>query len=171
MYIAVSLDGYIARPNDDLNWLSIVEREGEDYGYAAFMQTIDTVIVGRRTFDKVLSMGVEAPYSDKRCYVVTNAPRESQHDYLTFYNGDLRALLQELRQTSGGHIFCDGGAQLAQQFMQLDAFDRYTVSVIPILLGDGIRLFADGRPEMRLKLLQSQAFDSGLVQLTYERIR
>jgi len=75
LYIAVSLDGYIAKPNDDLGFLSIVEQEGQDYGYADFIKTADTVIVGRKTYDKVMSMGFDFPYAYKDVYIITRTPR------------------------------------------------------------------------------------------------
>ncbi|HEY0041148.1 MAG TPA: dihydrofolate reductase, partial [Flavisolibacter sp.] len=71
LYIATSLDGYIAKTDDDLGFLSIVEQEGEDYGYGEFLQTVDAVIVGRRTYDKVLSMGYAFPHADKDAYIIT----------------------------------------------------------------------------------------------------
>ena len=71
------MDGYIAQPNDDLSFLSIVEQEGQDYGYADFVKTVDTVIVGRKTYDKVIAMGFEFPHADKDAYIITRTPKKS----------------------------------------------------------------------------------------------
>lgn len=87
LYIATSLDGYIAQPNDDLGFLSIVEQEGQDYGYADFVKTVDTAIVGRKTYDKVISMGVDFPHADKDTYIITRTPRPNIGN-VKFYTGD-----------------------------------------------------------------------------------
>jgi len=168
LFIAMSLDGYIARPDGDLDWLSSVEMEGEDYGYADFIATIDTVIVGRKTYDKVLSMGVEFPHLDKNCYVLSRAERPDEGT-LKFYSGDLGKLVQKLKSEEGKHIFCDGGAEVIHQLLQLGAVDVFILSVIPVFLGAGIRLFKDGRPELPLELLRTQSYESGLVQLHYRK--
>ncbi|MBC5992887.1 dihydrofolate reductase family protein [Pontibacter cellulosilyticus] len=167
IYIATSLDGYIARQDDDLSWLSIVETKGEDYGYQKFIATVDTIILGRRTYDKVLSMGVENPYGDKECYVITRTPQEPAGK-IRFYSGDLTELVTKLKAEEGGTIFCDGGAQVISALRQHNLIDEYTISIIPILLGDGIRLSQDGLPEQQLQLVRSESYKSALVQLHYK---
>ena len=97
VYIAVSLDGYIAKPNDDLGFLSIVEEEGQDYGYADFVETVDAVIVGRKTYDKVLSMGVDFPHADKDAYIITRTPRPTIGS-VKFYTGNLKSLVDRLKR-------------------------------------------------------------------------
>ncbi|PSL26606.1 dihydrofolate reductase family protein [Dyadobacter jiangsuensis] len=168
VYIAASLDGYIAKHDDDLTFLSLVEQEGEDYGYAEFIDTIDTVIIGRKTYDKVQAMGIEYLRADKEYHIVTRTPR-AQEGNVRFHTGDLKAFIEELKQKEGKHIFVDGGAEVVNQLMQLDLIDEYIVSLIPILLGDGIRLFKDGRPEQNLTFVSSKSFEKGLVQLHYTR--
>lgn len=168
VYIAASLDGYIAKHDDDLTFLSLVEQEGEDYGYAEFIDTIDTVIIGRKTYDKVQAMGIEYLRADKEYYIMTRTPR-AQEGNVHFHTGDLQALIEDLKQKEGKHIFVDGGAEVVNQLMQLDLIDEYIVSLIPILLGDGIRLFKDGRPEQKLTFVTSKSFEKGLVQLHYTR--
>ena len=168
VYIAASLDGYIAKHDDDLTFLSLVEQEGEDYGYAEFMDTIDTVIIGRKTYDKVQAMGIEYLRADKEYHIMTRTPR-AQEGNVRFQTGDLKAFIEELKQKEGKHIFVDGGAEVVNQLIQLDLIDEYIVSLIPILLGDGIRLFKDGRPEQNLTFVSSKSFEKGLVQLHYTR--
>ena len=111
VYIAASLDGYIAKHDDDLTFLSLVEQEGEDYGYAEFIDTIDTVIIGRKTYDKVQSMGIEYLRADKEYYIVSRTPR-AQEGNVRFHSGDLKALVEELKEKEGKHIFVDGGAEV-----------------------------------------------------------
>lgn len=170
LYIACSLDGYIAKPDGDLGWLSMVEAPPEDYGYAAFTQTIDTVIMGRKTYEKVLSFGIPWPHSGRTCYVLSKTKTGSDEN-VAFYGGDLGQLITSLRQQEGGHIYCDGGGEVVWSLLQGGLADRYIVSIIPVLLGDGIRLFKPGFPQQALRLTSSQAYPSGLVQLSYEPIR
>ncbi len=168
LYIAMSLDGYIAKPGDDLSFLSTVEKEGEDYGYGDFVATIDTVLIGRKTYDWV-TQRVEFPHADKSTFVITRTVRPNLGKTV-FYTGDLSGLIQKLKSEPGKNIFCDGGSELANELLKNDLLDELIVSVIPVLLGDGTRLFRDGRPERSLKLVRSQAFDTGLVQLHYQRL-
>lgn len=169
LYIAVSLDGYIAAPGDDLSFLSLVEEKGEDYGYGDFVETVDTVIVGRRTYDKVLSMGVDHLYAGKDAYVVTRTPRPDSGS-VKFYPGSLKTLIARLKAESGKHIFVDGGAEVVNELLCEDLIDEFIISVIPVLLGEGIRLFKDGRPELKLELISTRQFFKGLAQLHYKRI-
>ncbi|WP_422106589.1 dihydrofolate reductase family protein [Winogradskyella sp.] len=166
LYISCSLDGYIAKPNDDLSFLSLVQQEGEDYGYNDFIKTIDTVIVGRRTYDWIIDQGYDFPHLDKECYVITRQERASKGS-LNFYNADLEVLITELKSKKGKNIFCDGGSQILNQILELRQFDEMVISIVPILLGSGKRLFAEGIPEQGLKLVSSRQFESGLLQAHY----
>lgn len=168
LYIATSLDGYIAKPNDDLSFLSLVEQEGEDYGYTELMKTVDAVIVGRKTYDKVISMGFDSPYADKDAYIITRTPRPSIGS-VKFYTGDLKSLIDKLKSEDGKNIYCDGGAEIVNELLKDDLIDEFIISVIPILVGNGTRLFKDGRPEQKLELVSVKAFDKGLTQLHYKR--
>jgi len=168
IYIACSVDGYIAGPNDDLGFLSIVEQEGEDYGYAAFIENIDTMIVGRKTYDKVQAMGLQYPPAGKKLYVITRSPRPDT-GAVTFYTGGPEALVRQLKQEPGRHIYCDGGAEIVNQLLKHNLVDELIISVIPILLGNGTQLFSNGRPEQALTLVSTKQFDKGLVQLHYTR--
>jgi dihydrofolate reductase len=168
LFIAMSLDGYIAKPNDDLDFLSIVQKDGEDYGYQRFISTVDTVILGRKTYDWVIRHA-EFPHTDKATYVISKTPR-SDVGKISFYTGNLEQLVNKLKHEPGKGIFCDGGSEIINQLMQADLIDEYIISVVPVLVGEGTRLFKDGRPEHRLQFLSSTSFDSGLTQLRYERI-
>lgn len=167
LYIATSLDGYIAKPNDDLGFLSMVEQEGQDYGYSDFVKTVDAVIVGRRTYDKVLSMGFDFPHADKDAYIITRTARPNIGS-VNFYTGDLKLLVDRLKSEQGKNIFCDGGAAIVHELLSRDLIDELIISVIPILVGDGTKLFKDGRPEQKLELIATKQFEKGLVQLHYK---
>lgn len=166
LFIAASLDGFIADANDDLSFLSKMEAPGEDYGYTAFMEKVDTVVMGRRTYDKVMSMGIPFPHADRSCYVITRTPRAAIGRTI-FHTGDPAALIRELRAKPGGIIFLDGGAQVVNRLLQERLIDGITLSIIPVLLGDGIRLFSEGGLMQDLELLDHRAYPSGLVQLRY----
>ena len=167
-FVAMSLDGYIAKLDGDISFLSKVEKEGEDYGYADFIKTIDTIIVGRKTYDKILSIGFEYP-NDKDVYVITRDGKPD-HQRLKFYSGSLEKLVSELKIKQGKNIFCDGGSEIINQLLIDNLIDEFIISVIPIILGDGIPLFKSKRPEMNLKLVNCQKFDTGLIQLHYFKI-
>ena len=168
LYIATSLDGYIAKPNDDLSFLSIVEQEGQDYGYADFVKTVDTVIVGRKTYDKVISMGFDFPHADKDAYIITRTLRPTIGS-VKFYSGDLKTLVGKLKTESGKNIFCDGGAEMVNELLKYNLIDEFIISVIPILVGNGTKLFKDNRPEQKLELVSVKSFDKGLTQLHFKR--
>ncbi len=169
LYIAISLDGYIAKSDGGIDWLSIVERHGEDYGYGSLLETIDTVIIGRKTFEQVLSFGKGFPYKDKTCYVITRQKRPHDHNNI-FFNGNPSDLIRTLKTIPGKNILCDGGAEIINILIKNDQVDEFIISVIPVLLGKGIRLFDDYRKKMYLKLVRSLSYTSGLVQSHYRRI-
>lgn len=166
LYIAMSLDGYIAKKDDTIDFLSVVETPNEDYGYRDFTHNIDTVIWGRRTFDKVLSFGDGVPHKDKKVYVISKT-REGMVEHAE-YVPDVADLVKKLKQQPGKDIYCDGGAEVVFELLQKRLFDTIIISVIPHLLGDGIRLFREGNVEQYLKLRKSISYPSGLVQLWYE---
>ena len=170
LYISMSLDGYIATKDDDLSWLSVVEKEGEDYGYNEFINSVGTYIVGRKTYDVILKLtGGKLPQAQQfACYVITHQNQEPQ-DGITFYNGDIEDLISKLKSEKGKNIYCDGGAEIVKVLMEKNLFDEYIISVIPILLGDGKRLFKGGLPKIDLELVSNKNFDTGLTQLHYKK--
>ena len=170
LFIATSLDGYIAKPDNDLSFLRLIEKEGEDYGYAEFTNTIDTLIVGRRTYDYVLEEIGPSHYDNgqRDVYVITRTER-LQIGRTIFYTGDITELVKRLKSGKGKNIYCDGGAEIINELLKHDLIDEFIISVIPVLLGDGIKLFKDGRPEQRLEFITAKTFETGLIQLYYRR--
>jgi len=170
LFIATSLDGYIAKPNDDLSFLKSIEKEGEDYGYAEFTSTIDTIILGRKTYDYVLKEIGSSHYDngERNVFVITRTEKPGVGK-TTFYSGNLTELIQRLKSESGKNIYCDGGAEIINELLKNDLIDEFIISIIPILVGNGTRLFKDGRPEQQLELLNTKTFDTGLTQLHYRR--
>lgn len=172
LFIAASVDGYIAKENDDLSFLKLVEKEGEDYGYAAFNADVDTIIIGRKTYDWVVKEIGRSHYDNgtRDVYVITHTERPST-GRTTFYTGDVAMLIKQLKAAEGKNIYCDGGAEVINELLKNDLVDEITISVIPVLLGSGVRLFKDGRPEQLLQLVNTRSFDTGLVQMHFKRVR
>lgn len=170
VFIATSLDGYIAKPNDDLSFLKLVEKEGEDYGYAEFTDTIDTLIIGRKTYDYVLKEIGSSHYDngERDVYIITRTERPNVGK-IKFYTGNLTELVLKLKNENGKNIYCDGGAEIINELLKNDLIDEFIISVVPVLLGNGTRLFKDGRPEQLLESVNVKTFETGLIQLHYKR--
>lgn len=168
IYIACSLDGYIAGEGDDLSFLSSVEKEGEDYGYSEFLTQIDTMIVGRRTYDKVQSMGFPYPPEGKKMIVVSNRELDNPSEAVTTYSGDLSILIQQLKSETGLNVFADGGAQIVKELLNANLVDDLIVSIIPKFVGKGIRLFNEIENGNKWKPINCKSYDTGLVQLHYQ---
>lgn len=170
LFIAMSLDGYIAKPNDDLSFLKLVEKEGEDYGYAEFTSNIDTIIIGRKTYDYVVNEIGASHYDNgqRDVYVMTRTERP-QVGRTTFYTGNITELVKQLKSENGKNIYCDGGAEVINELLKHNLIDEFIISVIPVLLGNGTRLFKDGRPEQALEFITAKTFETGLAQLHYKR--
>lgn len=168
-YVAISADGYIADKEGGIDWLEAYNAESVDYGYTDFYNSIEVLIIGRRTFDQVRSFG-SWPYAGKRCIVLTRSP-------LDFDLPDVEAsfspeeAVTKLRQAGVNNVWLVGGASLATAFLTSGLIDDIILTVMPILLGDGIKLF-DGNFDkpMMLDLVKKIDFDNGVVQLNYENL-
>jgi dihydrofolate reductase len=169
LYIATSLDGYIAKTGHDISWLSSIDVEGEDYGYQAFIDKIGAVIMGNSSFEVIKAFG-DWPYSNKQCFVATHSQDITTDDYVTFTT-DPAATIQQLKASVDGDIWLLGGANLADSLLRLDLVDELILSTIPVLLGNGIRLFNPPLPELNLTVLTSTSYHSGLVQTHYEIVK
>ncbi len=166
LYIAMSLDGYIATLDDNIDFLTMVESAGEDYGHKAFMDTVDTVIWGRKTYDKVLTLGDSLLYPDKKIYVMSKQRKGDKQN--VSYRDDVVALIHDLKQQEGKNIYCDGGAEIVYELLKHHLIDGIIVSIIPHLLGSGKRLFKEDCVEQKLKFKKSETYPTGLVQLWYD---
>jgi dihydrofolate reductase len=166
LYIAMSLDGYIASLNYGLEFLSPIEDKDQDYSYSDFINSVDTIIVGRTTYEKMLDMGYDYPHTNKDVYVITHTPRPAT-DSAVFYAGNLKDLIFDLKSKKGKDIYVDGGAKVVHELLKENLIDEFCLSVVPTLLGEGIPLFRSGRPELNLKLVSTKLYNKGLVQLHY----
>jgi dihydrofolate reductase len=163
LFIACSLDGYIAGKDGDISWLF----NDQDYGYSDFLSRIDTVVMGRKTYDQVLEMG-DFPYHGKDCYVFSHSVMGGDEN-VEFVNRPVNEFIDELRTTNGKDIWLVGGSELILDFMKVDVVDEFIISVHPIIIGEGIPLFQIGTPFTKLHLIGSRSFSSGLVQVSYIR--
>lgn len=165
LYIASSLDGYIARENGDVDWLPKID-SFEDYGYADFLKSVDTVMMGRKTYDQLLNFD-EYPYSDKKCYVFSKdySKFDKKAEYV---NKNIECFTGNIKHQPGSYIWLVGGSEIIDIFIKADLIDEFMIFVIPNILGKGIPLFRESNPELKLKLTKSIPFPSGIVQLNYE---
>lgn len=163
LFIAASLDGYIARPSGEVDWLFT----DQDYGYTDFLANVDTVLMGRKTYEQVLSFG-EFPYQEKQSYVFSSSPDFEAAPYAETVLTDIKAFVEGLRQTEGKNIWLVGGRTLIRPFLEHALLDELVLSVHPVLLGSGIPLLSETALTTPLRLISSQSYDSGLVQLRYQ---
>ena len=173
LYIASSLDGYIARADGAVDWLDdLPEQEGteEDYGYGEFFGNVGTVLMGRVTYEQVLTFGVDYPYPGRAGYVFSGTRAGERDDNVEFVDvADIPGFVAQLKETSGRDIWLIGGGQLVREFLKLDLIDRMEIFILPVLLGEGISLFPPPAPQRNLELVESRSYNNGMVGLTYRR--
>jgi len=166
LYIATSLDGYIATPDGGADWLSVVEEEGEDYGYKEFYGSVDGIIMGSKTYEQILGFG-EWPYAGKPCRVCTSRQLETGAPGVVFTSREPAEVVAELKALELHRIWLVGGGRLAASFGKHNLISEYIISVIPVLLGEGIPLFPAPSQREKLTLADSKSYASGLVQIRY----
>mgnify|MGYP000489411161 CR=1 FL=1 len=172
VFIATSLDGFIAREDGELDWLDAATAtapEGEDCGYGAFMETVDVLVMGRKTFDKVLSLG-SWPYGKTPVVVLSRNPitfPSHLPDIVTHSSEEPTALCKRLSRGGAKHLYVYGGDTIGR-FLTDGLVDELTITLIPILLGDGIPLFRQLAADVKLKCSETKTFEFGFVQLKYD---
>jgi dihydrofolate reductase len=167
LYSAVSLDGFIARSNGDIDWL-FQGQEGQDYGYHKFSQSVDTVIMGGKTFRQVLGFGEPFPYEHKNCFVYT---RDVALKYkpAKFIHHDLIEHTKSLKDKGGKNIWLIGGGQINTMHLNAGLIDEIQLFIHPVLLGHGIRLFENEVIENWLVPQDVEEFSDGMIRITYHR--
>lgn len=163
LFIASSLDGYIARQSGDIDWLFT----DQDYGYSEFFASVDTLLMGRKTYEQVLTFG-EYPYKGVKSYVFTKNPLFPADSNAEVIREDIKEFVEQLRQVDGKNIWLVGGSQLTHALMSQNLVDELILSIHPTILGKGILLFENGTTPQSLNLTKCQTYDSGLVQLSYD---
>jgi dihydrofolate reductase len=163
-YIAMSLDGYIAREDGNVDWLPAIG-EQEDYGYYEFLSTIDGIVVGNSTYEQFIK-GQAYPFGNRPCYVFSHEDEEA-HGNVQYMKQPIAEFVDSLRQRENENLWLMGGATIIAGFLVADAVDELMVTILPIVLGNGIPLFIPGIPESLWKLKGTLVYPHGIVQLKY----
>ncbi len=170
LHVVSSLDGFIASKDNTVSWMDttdVYEKGVTDDGAADVLQSIDCYVLGSRTYEHALELGW--PYGDTPTVVVTSRELRSTRASVEFYSGDLRKLVSERLAPRFKNIWLVGGAMLCQSFLKLGLVDEIRLMVAPVILGDGLRLFAESGAEQRLRLTNVVAYKNGFVELSYAR--
>jgi dihydrofolate reductase len=169
VFVACSIDGFIADEHGSLDFLESVQVANEDYGYSEFCKDVDTVIIGRKTYDTLIGMNIPFPHEGLMCYVFTHT-RRSETRHVRFITDDPVVFALGLKSQRGGSIYCDGGGSIITQLVAGRMVDELVISIIPLMLGKGARLFQE-HPSLKkeFELIKSESFKSGLVQVHYRK--
>lgn len=169
LYIASSLDGYIATNEHNLDWLFSIDGEG-DNGYSRFYDTIDTILIGRITYDWIIEHeNGRFPYQGKECYVFSKTKKED-NEHVTFIDKNIVQFLQDLKNKNGKNIWFVGGGELLSTFIKEKLVDEIIINIAPTLLGKGIPLFKNNDFQTSLTLKNINRFNQ-FVELSYEVVR
>lgn len=166
VFIATSLDGFIARPNGDIDWLPA--GGGEPHGYDEFIASVDALVIGRKTFETVLAFPAW-PYADKRVVVLSSRPLDLSAvagGVVEQMAGTPAEIVSRLAATGAHHLYIDGGITI-QRFLRAGLIERLIITRVPVLIGDGIPLFGPLPHDLRLRHVATRHFPSGLVQSEY----
>lgn len=168
LYIAMSLDGYIADINGNVDWLDGYDSEDS---YSEFVKDIDTVIMGNKTYRQIITelSPNEWIYKDFTSYVITH-DTACQDENVVFYSGSPCTLIRDIIESEGKNIWICGGSDIVRQLMSDGLIDIFHISVIPVILGGGVRLFADIDKKIKLKLLKEKACNE-IIEIIYERLK
>ena len=191
IYIAMTIDGYIADVDGSVDFLDKYQNtEDTGYNYNDFYQTISSVIVGRSTFEKMLTFDCDFPHNSKDCYILSNNKNTNDYKHLFdakkidankihFSNemetNTITELIEKMKENiknnlnNNGNIYCDGGGNVITQLINLGLIDEYKIFVIPEILGNGISLFQNVKKSKVLKLIHHKQYKSGIVELVYQK--
>jgi dihydrofolate reductase len=164
LFIAISLDGYIADAKGKIDWLSIAE--GDKYGYEAFERSVDTTIMAGRTYRDVLGFGMPV-YPDKTNYILTHKKRKNEPENYIFFSGKVTELIKKLKRRKGKDIFVVGGTAINFPLIEANMIDEYRIFTLPIILGSGIPLFGPMKKRLQLNLMKIRKYPSGMVECQY----
>ena len=171
LYIASTLDGKIARKGGSLDWLFELANPNQiDHGYTDFLKTIGTTIMGKNTYNEILGFGVEWPYKGMDSYIATTDNEFKVTTPETYIiSNNIADLINKLKEQNPKDIWLIGGGQLITYFLNYDLLDRMILTLIPIIIGEGISLFPDNPKETKWKLSDVEKFETGVVNLTYDK--
>ena len=166
VFVGISVDGFLARPNGDIDWLP---EAPEPHGYDEFMATVDAIVLGRNSFEKVLTLGPWV-YGDKRVVVLSSRPVDLSAaigGVVEEMSGPPADIVSRLAQSGAHHLYIDGGITI-QSFLRAGLIQRLVITRVPVLIGEGIPLFGALPRDIRLHHVATRHYPSGLVQSEYE---
>lgn len=165
--IATSADGYIARPDGDVGWLDRPHQKG-DYGMAMFFKTIDTILWGRKTYEKGIAMGMKASFDPRvKNYVFSRRPHGDLLPGFELVTEPIKSFVKRLRRERGLHIWMMGGGQLIASFLDEGEIDEFSIHIMPVMIGEGIPLVAPRHRTIPLELLATKKFRDGVLHVHY----
>ena len=167
VHIATSADGYIARSDGDLEWLTSRPAPEGFYGMNAFMKSIDTKVLGRKTYEVSLRMGARFDGRNRSIVFSRQSPPADAPPGVEFANEPIAPFVSRLREEPGKDIWLMGGGEIIASFLDEDAIDEFVISVVPVFIGDGIPLIAPRHRHVHLDLDSVERFEDGLVQMRY----
>lgn len=167
LYIATSLDGKIARQDGSIDWLDDFNSPDEDYGYAKFLESVDTTIMGNSTYQQVLNLSPEFPYASKMNYIFTRNKELEKHENVIFITENHLSFVKSLKERPGKDIWLIGGGKVNAFFLANNLIDELILFIIPVLLGDGIPLFEKINFSVPVQLSGSKSYDNGVMELKY----
>jgi len=170
LYSAMSLDGYVARPDGNIDWLTGFPNPlNLDFGYAEFLAGIDTTLMGNKTYTQVLGFDMPFPYQDKKNFVFTRTAGHPTAEFVEFVSGDIAGFVRDLKQQTGGDIWLIGGGQINGVMVEAELVDELIIHLIPVVLGSGIPLF-DPRASLEklFSLQESKPWYNGILELRYK---
>jgi dihydrofolate reductase len=167
VHIATSADGYIARSDGDLEWLTSRPAPKGFYGMNAFTKSIDTTLLGRKTYETSLRMGAKFDSKSRTIVFSRHAPPADAPSGVEFVKDAIGPFVSRLREQPGKDIWLMGGGGIIASFLDAQAIDEFVISVAPVFIGEGIPLIAQGPRHVPLKLQSVERFEDGLVQLHY----
>jgi dihydrofolate reductase len=165
--VGISLDGYLARPDGAVDFLFMPK----DYSMGPFFKTIDTALMGRKTYEVAMKMGGPPPGSKMAMYVFSRSLPPGERQAMIFVDCSPAELVSRLRKQPGKDIWLMGGGELARDFLQADLVDELYIGVVPVLIGEGLPLFPAGFPQREFELLENKTYSKGLIALKYKRVR
>jgi len=168
VHIATSADGYIARPDGDLEWLTSRPAPKGFYGIDAFMKSVDTMLLGRKTYEASLSMGAKFPSKGRYIVFSHHARPAGAPSNVEFVNDKPGDFVSRLREEPGKNIWLMGGGELIASLLDAHAIDEFVVTMAPVFIGDGIPLIARRHRHVLLELQALERFENGVVQLHYK---
>ena len=168
VHIATSADGYIARPDGNLDWLTRRPAPKGFYGMPKFMRSVDAKLLGRKTFDLSVEMGAHFSADDRHYVFSRQPPPASVPAGVEFVSQSIGAFAKRLRDQAGKNIWMMGGGEIIASFLDEDVIDEFIISIVPIFIGEGIPLIAPRHHEVPLTLRSVKPFPDGVVQVHYE---